>query len=488
MPPTLYWYDYETFGADPVRDRPAQFAGLRTDADLKPVGQPLTLYCRPANDFLPQPAACLITGITPQMTREEGDCEAEFIGRIHQEFTQPHTCVCGYNNIRFDDELTRHTLYRNLFDPYEHEWRNGNSRWDLIDVIRLTYALRPQGIHWPKRDDGAPSFRLEKLTRANGIEHEGAHDALADVRATIELARLVKNHQPKLYQYCFEHRRKRDIQTLLDLNEIRPLLHVSEKYPARRGCLAVVVPLAIAPDNPNAVIAYDLSADPEPLLTLDVQTLRERLFTPGIELPPDIERPALKTIRINRCPVLAPVSALQLSDAERLGIDLADCRHHLETIRRHRNHLTALLPQLFQFRDQERVDDPDLMLYSGGFFSEDDRQRMETIRRLPPEQLKSLEIKFDDPRLPEILFRYRARNWPETLSEAERQRWEEFRIKRLTRPEYGASVTWETFRTELKQLDSDCIQSDKIILQALEAYAREILPTEGHCLLNQSLS
>ncbi len=482
MPPSIYWYDYETFGADPVRDRPAQFAGLRTDEDLNPIGESLTLYSRPANDFLPQPQACLITGITPQIARDQGICEAEFIGRIQQQFLHANTTISGYNNIRFDDEVTRHTLYRNLYDPYEHEWRNGNSRWDLIDVLRLTYALRPEGIQWPRRDDGAPSFRLQDLTRTNGIEHQDAHDALADVYATIELARLLKNRQPKLYAYCFEHRKKRDLKSLIDLTGMQPVLHVSEKYPATHGCLAVVAPVILDPNNPNAVIVVDLGTDPEPLLTLDADTLRERLFTPGKDLPSNVSRPGLKTIRINRCPVIVPVPALRPGDADRLGIDLDTCWHNLETIKRHQKHLRALLPQLYLRQEGETIDDPDLMLYRGGFFGEDDRQRMTMIRHLPPEEISSTEMKFDDPRLPEMVFRYRARNWPDTLTGDEIQRWEHFRLKRLTCPDAGASITWDEFWAELKRLDSETIQSHKTIVQALATYAREILPAQDHVI------
>ncbi|GAB6067356.1 exodeoxyribonuclease I [Methylothermus subterraneus] len=475
MSPTLYWYDYETFGADPVRDRPAQFAGWRTDLDLNPVGEPLVLYCRPADDFLPQPRACLLTGITPQLARAKGLPEAEFIGRIRAEFCQPNTCVAGYNTIRFDDEVTRHCLYRNLFDPYAHEWQGGNSRWDLIDVMRLTYALRPEGIVWPQRADGAVSFKLDQLAAANGIDHLGAHDALADVRATIELARLLRARRPKIYAYCFNHRRKADALRFLDLEAMQPVLHVSEKYPACRGCLAMVAPIGADPNNPNGVIVYDLSVDPEPFLTCDVEALRARLFTPKEQLPEGSVRLPLKTVRVNRCPVLAPVAALRPEDAERLAIDTARCLRHLKVLRRHRDLLRARLAALF--KPPEAIADPDLMLYRGGFFSASDRARLDAIRQLPPERLRELALEFDDPRLPEMVFRYRARNWPQTLSAEERRRWDEFRLKRLTRPESGASIVWSQYLQELRALArSEADPSRLEILKALEAYAREILP------------
>ena len=262
MPDTFYWHDYETFGADPSRDRPVQFAGLRTDFDLNPVGEPLVLFARPADDVLPQPEACLVTGISPQQALEKGLPESEFIGRIERELARPGTCGVGYNSLRFDDEVTRYTLYRNFHEPYAREWQNGNSRWDLIDLVRTANALRPEGIEWPLREDDLPSFRLEDLTAANGISHESAHDALSDVRATIALARLVRERQPRLYDYVLRHRDKRSAQALLDIATMKPVLHVSGMFGAQRHNIALIVPLALHPVNRNEVICYDLDADP----------------------------------------------------------------------------------------------------------------------------------------------------------------------------------------------------------------------------------
>src|SRR5215831_17117708 len=266
---SFFWHDYETFGIDPCRDRPAQFAGLRTTYDLEPVGEPLAIYCKPARDVLPTPFSCLITGITPQRAERDGLVEAEFAARVHDELSAPGTCAVGFNSIRFDDEFTRNLLYRNFYDPYAREWENGNSRWDVIDLVRMCYALRPQGIEWPVRDDGTPSFRLEDLTAANRLWHQQAHDALSDVHATIAIARLMRVRQPRLFDWFFALRRKQRAFELLDCIQRTPVLHVSSRYPAERGCIAMVVPLAIHPDQPNKVIVYDLDSDPAPLLELD---------------------------------------------------------------------------------------------------------------------------------------------------------------------------------------------------------------------------
>lgn len=263
MANTIFWYDFETFSSDPKAGRAAQFAGLRTDENLNIVGDPLVIYCKPSNDFLPDPIACHITGITPQEADSKGMIEAQFIKTILKEFSVPNTCVSGYNNIRFDDELTRQLLYRNFFDPYEHEYKNGNSRWDIIDMVRLCAATRPEGIEWPKKDDGYVSFRLDQLTTKNGIEHDSAHDALSDVKATIELARLIKTSQPKLYDYCYSIRSKSVVNKIINFETRRPFLLVSPSVSSRHGCLSLMVPLCLHPRLPNTVLAADLRQNPK---------------------------------------------------------------------------------------------------------------------------------------------------------------------------------------------------------------------------------
>src|SRR5690606_6786317 len=218
-----------------------------TDAEFNEIGEPVTWYCRPADDFLPHPQACLVTGITPQQARRRGLPEAEFAGQIEALMSVPGTCSVGYNSVRFDDEVSRHLFYRNLIDPYAREWQNGNSRWDLIDIVRAFHALRPEGIEWPHREDGAPSFRLEDLTAANGIEHAGAHDALADVRATIALARLLRERNVNLFDYLLSLRNKRQVAKRLDVVSRKPVLHISRRYPASRACGALVLPLTVHP-------------------------------------------------------------------------------------------------------------------------------------------------------------------------------------------------------------------------------------------------
>jgi exodeoxyribonuclease-1 len=472
--PTLYWYDLETFGLDPARDRIAQFAGVRTDLDLNVIGAPRVLYCKPAPDYLPDPSACLVTGITPQIAGERGLVEAEFVEAIRREFMRPESCVTGYNNLRFDDEVIRHTFYRNLYDPYEREWRDGNSRWDIIDMVRLVAALRPDGLVWPETESGRPSLRLEDLTAANGIEHVGAHDALSDVLATIALARRIKECQPRLYDFVFGHRDKRSAADLLPLNAADPVVHVSGRYSGAQRHLALVRPLARHPGNPNGVIVYDLSVDPTPLIELGVDAIRQRLFTRAEEGGAEPPRIPLKTVHLNRCPVLAPLSVIRPADASRLNIDLDTVRTNLTRLR-DSGGLAEKVSAVFEPLDKPEVSDPELMLYRGGFLSDSDRRLLDHAHRLQPSELAKRTWEFQDRRLPELLFRFRARNFPDTLTAAERERWDVWRLSRLNGDESG----WRSLPAYLAAIDAldrdaPMDRSRSAVLAALRGYGSAV--------------
>ncbi|WP_034915823.1 exodeoxyribonuclease I [Erwinia sp. 9145] len=466
--PTFLFHDYETFGKSPSLDRPAQFAGVRTDMDFNIIGEPEVFYCRPADDYLPQPEAVMITGITPQVAQEKGVDEAAFAGRIHRLFSEPNTCVVGYNNVRFDDEVTRNLFYRNFYDPYGWSWQNGNSRWDLLDVMRACYALRPQGITWPENDDGFPSFRLEHLTKANGVAHENAHDAMSDVYATIAMAKRVKEKQPRLYDFLFSHRNKQKIVTLVDIPQMKPLLHISGMFGAFRGNTSWIAPLAWHPENKNALIVCDLAGDITPLRELDAEALRERLYTRRNDLG-DAAPVPLKLLHINKCPVVAPANTLRPEDAERLGIDRQRCLDNLALLRQLpdvREKVVALFAEAEPFPPS---DDVDAQLYDG-FFSDADRSAMRILQQTTPENLPALDLTFNDARINKLLFRYRARNFPGTLDEAEQKRWLEHRRDALN-PERVRNYVQE-LEMLLNQYEGD--QEKMKQLKALFDYAREL--------------
>jgi exodeoxyribonuclease-1 len=476
-PHTFLWHDYETFGAQARRDRPAQFAAIRTDADLNEIDEPIMLYCQPAPDFLPDPQSCLITGITPQLCLERGVPEHQFAAVIEQALSLPGTIGVGYNTIRFDDEITRHLFWRNLIDPYAREWQNHCGRWDLLDVVRTAYALRPDGIQWPSKPEGGVSFKLTDLTAANGLVHEAAHDALSDVRATIALARLIKQAQPRLFDFCLGlHRKDRVAQELglpTTVRTARPFLHISGMFPAERGCLALMWPLAMHPSNKNELLAWDLAHDPSELAALKAETIRLRLFSKATDLPSSLTRLPIKSVHLNKSPmVMSNLKVLTDAMAQRWGLEWPVQLHHA-ALARELPDMSAIWPEVFQRPEPPRPDvDEDLY---GGFVGNSDRRRLNDLRALSPQQLAGAHPAFEDARLPELLFRYRARNYPELLTEDEAARWEAHRAERLFGGADGARTIEQLFDA-IDQLSESASDRDEAILGALYDYAESIAP------------
>jgi exodeoxyribonuclease-1 len=467
---SIFWYDYETTGINPRNDRPLQMAGIRTDDQLNEIAEPVNLYCQPSDDILPHPAACLVTGITPERLSEKGLCEADFMTRVHAELAASGTCGAGYNTLRFDDEMTRYSLYRNFFDPYGREWQGGNSRWDLIDVVRTAYALRPEGIVWPQ-EEGRVTLKLERLTAANGIDHGQAHDALSDVRATIALARLIRDKQPKLYDYLFQLRSKHKVQEQIRL--LQPLVHISGRFSAARSYLGVVLPLAWHPTNRNALIVCDLFHDHRPLLEVDAATLRQHLYTRREELADGQLPVPLKLLHINKCPVIAPLSVLREEDRSRLQLDM-----HLYKERvAHLNDAQAVwqekLKVVYANDDFASSEDPEQQLYDG-FINDRDRRLCEQVRSAEPEQLAREAWPFDDARLPELLFRYRARNFAETLNDSEQQRWLSFCQLRLTDAQAGAPNTLQGFTKALIECSLKATPDQLKVLSQWQDYVEQL--------------
>ncbi|KGH31489.1 MULTISPECIES: exodeoxyribonuclease I [Comamonas] len=477
MAHTFFWHDYETFGAQPRYDRPAQFAGIRTDDQLNEIGEPVMWYCQPANDYLPDPQSCLITGITPQRALQEGVAEHEFAALIEAELAQAGTVGVGYNTIRFDDEITRFMFWRNLIDPYAREWQNGCGRWDLLDVVRMVYALRPDGIHWPTKEDDTPSFKLEDLARANGLLHEQAHDALSDVRATIALARLIREKQPRLFDFAFGLHKKdgalREMGLPATPEHARPFLHVTGMISPSRGCIGVMWPLATHPTNKNEVICWDLATDPSELAGISIEDLRLRLFTRQAELPEGVSRLPIKSIHVNKSPmVVGSLKTLSPAMAEKWGVDMELAMQHA-AIARDLPDMSAQWKAVFTRESGEPLD-TDQDLY-GGFVGNEDRRRLERIKRLSPQELALDKTGFDDARLTELVWRYRARNFPQTLDAGEQQRWEQHRAACLIEGQGGARTAEQMFAM-IDSLSETADERAEEILGELYDYADAMVP------------
>ena len=473
---SYYWFDFETFGTNPAIHWPAQFAGIRTDLDFNEIEQPLELFCKLPQDQIPEIEACLITGLTPQYVNTHGLLEPDFMRTIDKKLRVSGTCALGYNTLRFDDEVIRHSLYRNFFDPYYREWANGNTRWDLIDVVRVFAALKPESIAWPVDEDNNISCKLELLTVANGIDHSAAHDAVSDVRATISLAKLLRKKELKLFEFVRQYSTKSNVIKMLDLFHKRPVLHISGMYSNKRKFAAPVVPLLQHPLNKNGIIVYDLMVDPTPMLDLNVNEIHERIFSNSTDLELiNASRIPLKTVHTNRCPVLIPWKYLRHGDFNRLNIDIRSCKKNYGIISENIT-LQQKLEEVFLIPFKHGSDnDPELMLYSGGFFSDNDKRKMAKITACTPEELAKLVLDFEDHRLKTLLFRYKARNWPEILNQEEIVQWFIFCREKLLK--IDEKTKFSLIDYTLEEINKKCLNESKSktkILKELSAYLKQL--------------
>lgn len=466
--PTFFFYDLETSGFDPKRQRIMQFAGQRTDMDMNPVGDPINVLVALSDDVLPDPGAVLLTGITPQKTTEEGYSEADFLRLLHEQVLTPNTTILGFNSVRFDDEFMRYTLYRNFYDPYEWCWKDGRTRWDMLDVVRMTRALRPDGIEWPFDDNGEPMNRLEKLSAVNGLDHEQAHDALSDVVALIGVAKLIKTKQPRLFDHLFKMRDKKEVMKVVDLDDPKPFVYSSGRYPKHVLHTTAAVPIAPG-SKPGSVVVYDLRQDPTEWADMSVDQLKARRFAPKEQRQLDgfVPIPA-KELSYNKCPAVAPLGVLDEKTQARIKLDLATIEKHFNMLRK-RPDLAQKLREVFA-RDGAfpASKDVDGALYDG-FVGDRDKGAMSAVRAADREALADFHPQFVDERLTGLLLRYKGRNYPQSLSSDEREAWEAYRAERIK-----SDLT--RFTSELQRFSANAPEAKTFLLSELHLWAESIVP------------
>lgn len=468
MAQTFFFYDLETSGLSARSDRVMQFAGQRTDMDLKPIGEPYNIVVKLNDDTLPSPEAVLVTGITPQSTLSEGITESEFAQLLIDQIFTPDTITVGFNSVRFDDEFIRHLFWRTFRDPYEWCWKEGRSRWDILDVIRMTRALRPEGINWPVDEKGNATNRLELITALNGIEHENAHDALSDVIALIEVTRLLKTAQPNLYNYLLSMRDKKSVQALVNLDEKQPFVYTSGRYDAEFNKTTVAFPLTSAPNG--AVAVYDLRYDPSAFIAMSQQDLRDTLYAPwekrkaeGFVVIP------VKSLQYNRCPAVAPIGVLESADGwAKIGLDITTIEAHKKTLLQHPDFAERIRNIIEDKPAYQQSPDAESRLYDG-FIDGPDKVRIESVRNADARSLADYHPEFSDDRLNDLLLRYKARNYPTALSEEEVNRWEAWRSERLAKQLPG-------FMESLQKLSASSDANSQFLLEELQLWAQAIMP------------
>ncbi|HUC96801.1 MAG TPA: exodeoxyribonuclease I [Candidatus Saccharimonadales bacterium] len=471
MTKTFFFYDLETSGLNPRDDRIMQFAGIRTDMDLKQIGNPINEFIRLNDDTLPSPEAVMVTGITPQQTLDEGYSEVEFSKKLISEIFTPDTIVVGFNNIRFDDEFIRHLLWRNFYDSYEWSWKEGRSRWDMLDVVRMTRALRPEGIKWPVDTKGVATNRLDLLTKVNEIDHENAHEALGDVSALIAVTKLIRQKQPQLFDYLFKMHDKNEIKKLVNLDNKQPFVYVSGRYDSQFDKATVAFPLTTA-KNGN-VIVYDLRYDPAGFINMNQKDLAKRMFATWEERQADgFEKLPVKEMQYNRAPAVAPISVLEQGDGwKKIKLEQSEIDKHtkmLLSVPEFAENIRSIYENREEFKKSA---DPEAQLYDG-FISDADKMRTEAVRNASENDLADFHPNFVDERLSPLLMHYKARNFPKSLSADETVQWEKWRSDRIFNrlPVYMSS---------LQKISASTTDDSKLfVLQELHLWAESIMPTD----------
>jgi exodeoxyribonuclease-1 len=472
MAKTLFFYDVETSGTNPAYQRIMQFAGQRTDLDLKPIGEPVNWLVRLSEDVLPEPEAILVHGISPQKTIAEGISEAEFSRHLTDEIFKPDTIALGFNTIRFDDEFVRFTLWRNFRDPYAWHWADGRGRWDLMDATRMMRALRPDGLSWPLDAEGKPTNRLSELAAANAIELSNAHDALADVNATIEWARLMRGAQPKLFGYLFGLRDKRSVEQVV--SEAKPFVYTSGRYSGEYLKTTAVIMLANHPSESNAVLVYDLRVNPEPYLKMSVKELAQRIYVPYVERDTTPPLP-VKRLALNKAPAVAPLNTLDKASMRRIGLSADAVDANLAKLRKAEGFVEHV-SEAFAGQKPSKRTDPDGQLYDG-FLNDQDKRLVGEVSSAEPAELAELAPSFADERLDQLLLRYKARNFPEILSAQEQAQWENWRQQKLIKG-VDNSLTLSLFGQRLAQRAAipGLDDKQKFLLEETRLWAESIAP------------
>lgn len=478
MTQTLYFYDLETSGFNPREQRIMQFAGQRTDLHLKPLGEPDNYLIKLSDDTLPDPDAVLLTGITPQMTLTDGLTEAEFLKVFSTDIATPGTVFMGYNSIRFDDEFMRFLHYRNFYDAYEWHWADGRGRWDMLDVVRMTRALRPDGIEWPFDSKGKPANKLELLASVNGLTHDHAHDALSDVYATIGLAQLIRKKQPKLFDYLLSMRDKKQVAKLAEAGE--PFVYSSGKYPSEFHKTTVVTTVAKHPKKAG-VLVYDLRSDPTNYLTMAPEKLAEEWKHFCREYPCPHPRLPVKTMQYNRCPAVAPLVVLDTKSQERIGLTLTQVQANAKKLAGQQQFTDNLMiaVELLDKDQQARLlaDDQEVdgRLYDD-FVGPGDKAAMRAVRAAGKQDIASLQINFTDQRLEALLPLYKARNFAKYLNDEERATWEKFRERKLLGGKNNSRAA-KYFKRLSELSEQPGLSPEKqYLLEELQLYGQSILP------------
>lgn len=509
---TFTWYDTETSGIDHEYDQIYQFASVKTDANLNIIpNSEKNLNCKPRIDVIPQPGAFLTHMIDIDMLVKEGMSEFELTRMIANEFmSNSNNMVSGYNTIGFDDEVVRRLMFRNMRDPYSHEWMEGNGRFDSYKMIQMIYALKPEMLTWRKNDKGSHSLKLEHLVEDNGLLDIGhqAHDALSDVYATIALTKHLKEDNPRLFDYAMKLTDKRNVSSVLfnnyDVAKRTPIVDVNTIYGGGKKYSSILLPIIGDVKNSSKVLCVDLTKDPTDLFGMSSKDINKYLFTKREELEAHAPRVPAAGIAINKMPMVMQLkpNTLNNEQADRMDVDLDQVEANRQKVVDH----IAKDPKFIErfqagFTSEMRTDnerDSFGTLYtSANFFSDSDKNtrailtQKESVDDNSDYKIKTCDVhaealKTDDKkRQLDLMLRAKwTNNFGSLLKEGgyspvEFDKWMDFLNKSLFSGDLGA--TFEDFDKEIVRYKTEKALSEEEIdiLAKIEKHVQVMKRTLG---------
>jgi exodeoxyribonuclease-1 len=431
------FYDLETTGADKRFDQILQFAAVLTDDDLNVVDQ-FEIRSRLLPHIVPSPGAMMVTGVrVNQLVDPSIPSHFEMCTKIHQVLSDwsPATMV-GYNSLRFDEEFLRQAFYASLLPIYLTNTA-GNSRLDALTLVLATRAFRPEALNWPLDEDGKIRFKLDRLAPVNGFAHDNAHDALADVRATIHLTRLIKERAPDVWAAGMAYRTKAAATAYVE----REKVFVASRLRAAIQTSTLVTALAANPNQPSEVFVFDLQFDPALLTTMPEDELTELIA--GTPRP-------VTSIRLNTCPLFMPVEAVgSLAVGYALGMEELLRRATLVTgdAGLRQRLIKVALAGRTPFAESPHVED---QIYAG-FYNRTDQALIDEFHKSDWIRRFELARLFADQRLRTLARRLVYCEAPSVVPAKDRERYGHAIAARISGKDEGVERCWTTLPQAIEE-------------------------------------
>jgi exodeoxyribonuclease-1 len=431
------FYDTETTGLEPAFNQILQFAALEADEDLNEVDC-INIRCRILPYIVPSPGALLVTKMSPKDLVSSNYSHLQMIYEIRNWVAKKCPCIfIGHNSIKFDEDFLRHAFYKTLHPLYLTN-TDGNIRGDTMRIAQAAAIFAPGSINVPLSEKGKLSFKLGNIARANDIDlkEEDAHDALADVRATLELARLLKRRVPEIWDQMLHNASKKPALAFMRSN---PAFCLAE-FNFGKSASYVVSVITPNPKQDSEMAVFDLSYNPSDYLDCSVEEL--------LAVMKGKER-AIRIVAANKQPIMVDTS-IGHCILEEKSIDPELLAKHVQQIQAATEFKQRVATALtMRYPDEEVHNHTEKMIYQG-FAPQSDIALMVKFHAANVEERVSICNRFSDARYREMASKLMYAECPDQMERSERVKIEEhFRDRLLATEE---KLPWLTISQAIKDV------------------------------------